>query len=126
MRRANQSLTAFGLAAIALALFGSAWLAKILTEPIGRLSTQLAGIAGSRGVGVPLPLAGSSRELDALTDTFNELMASVAAGPRPRPRPRTPARSARSRLRSTRAIPTPPGTRIASACWRSRSGACSA
>ncbi len=39
MRRANQSLTAFGLAAFALALFGSAWLAKILTEPIGRLST---------------------------------------------------------------------------------------
>ncbi len=26
-----------------------------------------------------MPLAGSSRELDALTDTFNELMASVAA-----------------------------------------------
>ncbi len=79
MRRANQSLTAIGLGAFALALFGSAWLAKILTAPIGRLSTQLASIAASHGVGVPLPLAGSSRELDALTDTFNELMASVAA-----------------------------------------------
>ena len=79
IRRANQSLTAVGLGAIALALFGTIWLAKILTEPIGRLSTQLASIAGSRGVGVLLPLGGSSRELDALTDTFNELLASVAA-----------------------------------------------
>jgi putative nucleotidyltransferase with HDIG domain len=78
MRRANQSLVAIGVGAIALGLLGSAWLAKILAEPIGRLSTSLAAIAASHDVSAKLPLDGSSRELDALADTFNALMASVA------------------------------------------------
>jgi putative nucleotidyltransferase with HDIG domain len=78
MRRANQSLVAIGLGAIALALLGSTWLAKMLAEPIGRLSTSVATIAASRDVSGKLPLGGSSRELDALTETFNALMDSVA------------------------------------------------
>jgi putative nucleotidyltransferase with HDIG domain len=78
MRRANQSLVAIGVGAIALGLLGSAWLAKILAEPIGRLSTSLAAIAASHDVSAKLPLDGSSRELDALAATFNALMASVA------------------------------------------------
>jgi putative nucleotidyltransferase with HDIG domain len=78
LRRANQSLVAIGFGAIALALLGSAWLAKVLTDPIGRLSTSLATLAASHDVGATLPLGGSSRELDALTETFNALMASVA------------------------------------------------
>jgi len=45
MRRANQSLVGIGLGAIALALLGSAWLAKVLTDPIERLSTSLATLA---------------------------------------------------------------------------------
>jgi putative nucleotidyltransferase with HDIG domain len=78
MHRANQSLIAIGFGAIALALLGSAWLAKILAAPIGRLSNSLAAIAASHDVSVTLPLDGSSRELDALAERFNALMASVA------------------------------------------------
>ncbi len=78
MRRANQSLVAIGIGAIALALLGSSWLAKVLTDPIERLSTSLARLSASHDVDAKLPLAGSSRELDALTETFNALMASRA------------------------------------------------
>jgi putative nucleotidyltransferase with HDIG domain len=78
MRRANQSLVGIGVGAIALALLGSAWLAKVLAEPIGRLSSSLAAIAASHNVSARLPLDGSSRELDALAETFNALMGSVA------------------------------------------------
>jgi len=78
MRGANQSLVWIGVGAIALALLGSAWLAKILAEPIRQLSTSLASIAASHDVSAKLPLGGSSRELDALAETFNALMASVA------------------------------------------------
>jgi putative nucleotidyltransferase with HDIG domain len=67
---------AFG--ATLLALVGSTTLAHRITEPIGRLSTSLAKMAASSDV-TPLGLGGSSRELDTLTETFNDLMASVAA-----------------------------------------------
>src|SRR6185436_16413732 len=67
-----------GAFALGLALVGSFALARLLTEPIGKLSTSLAAMATSRNVSTPLPLAGSSREVDALTETFNALMKSVA------------------------------------------------
>jgi putative nucleotidyltransferase with HDIG domain len=73
---ANLGLIAVG--AIALALIGSFSLARLLAEPIGRLSTSLAAMAASHDVAARLPLSGSSREVDALTETFNALMASVA------------------------------------------------
>ena len=50
----------------------------MLSEPIGRLSQSIAAIAASHDVEARLPPTGSSRELDALTDTFNVLMSSVA------------------------------------------------
>ena len=78
MRRAMQNLGLIAVGAIALALIGSFTLARLLAEPIGRLSTSLARMASSHDVASPLPLSGSSREVDALTDTFNALMASVA------------------------------------------------
>jgi putative nucleotidyltransferase with HDIG domain len=53
------------------------WLAHLLATPIGRLSSSLQAMAAGRRLNVRLPLDGSSRELDALTDTFNALMASV-------------------------------------------------
>jgi putative nucleotidyltransferase with HDIG domain len=62
-----------------LALAASFWLARMITEPVGRLSAALIQMAASRDVAARLALTGSSRELDALTDTFNALMASVAA-----------------------------------------------
>ncbi len=78
MREAMTSLAALGAFALGLALVGSFALARLLTEPIGKLSTSLAAMATSRSVSTPLPLAGSSREVDALTETFNALMKSVA------------------------------------------------
>ena len=53
-------------------------LARLLAEPIGRLSSSLAAMAASRDVRSRIPPSRSSRELDALTDTFNALIASVA------------------------------------------------
>jgi putative nucleotidyltransferase with HDIG domain len=61
-----------------LALLGSLWLAHLVTEPIGQLSASLKAMAASHTVDGRLPLTGSSRELDALTETFNALMASVS------------------------------------------------
>jgi putative nucleotidyltransferase with HDIG domain len=78
-RSALRNLFVIAAGAAVLALFASFWLARMLTEPVGRLSTSLALAGKSRDVRVTLPLTGSSRELDTLTGTFNAMMASVAA-----------------------------------------------
>jgi putative nucleotidyltransferase with HDIG domain len=78
MRDATQSLAVTGALAIGLAALASFWLARLLSEPIGALSTSLAAMAASHDVGRRLPMTGSSRELDTLTETFNTLIASVA------------------------------------------------
>jgi putative nucleotidyltransferase with HDIG domain len=74
---AIRALVSIALGAISLALLGSVWLAHQLTRPIGRLSSSLQAMAAARQLNLRLPLDGSSRELDALTETFNALMASV-------------------------------------------------
>ncbi|MGH9142560.1 MAG: HD-GYP domain-containing protein [Vicinamibacterales bacterium] len=78
MRQALWSLGFTAIGAISLALLGSVTLAGLLARPIGELSSSLARMAASHDVSSRLPLTGSSREIDALTATFNELMASVA------------------------------------------------
>ena len=72
----NLALITFG--ATLLAMLGSFHLARQLTRPIGQLSASLEKMAASPSAGGRLAPTGSSRELDALTDTFNALMASVA------------------------------------------------
>ncbi|HEY7292042.1 MAG TPA: HD-GYP domain-containing protein [Vicinamibacterales bacterium] len=72
------SLAVLSVAALALALLGSFALARQFTKPIDRLSTSLASMAATREGARAIPLTGSSREVDALTETFNALMASVA------------------------------------------------
>jgi len=79
LRSATASLATLAAAALVLALVASLALARLLTEPIDRLSTTIADMARSKNVAAPIALSGSSRELDALTTTFNELMAAVAA-----------------------------------------------
>jgi putative nucleotidyltransferase with HDIG domain len=79
MREATRSLVLIALGATLLALLGSMRLARLLSEPIGELSASLEKMAAARGVEGRLPRTGSSVELDALTDTFNAMMASVAA-----------------------------------------------
>ena len=78
-RRRSRNLAFIAVGATLLALLGSVWLARLLTEPIGRLSASLAQDGRVARRRRRLPLTGSSRELDALTDTFNAMMASVAA-----------------------------------------------
>jgi len=75
----SRTLAWIGVGAMAFALLTSLWLANLLAKPIGRLSTSLVAMSLSRQFDVGLPLTGSSQELDALTTTFNDLMASVSA-----------------------------------------------
>jgi putative nucleotidyltransferase with HDIG domain len=79
VRDTTSTLFLIAVGAVGLTLVASIWIAHRLSEPIGRLSSSLCRMATSRQFDVQLPLAGSSRELDTLTDTFNALMASVAA-----------------------------------------------
>ena len=77
-RTAQERLLMIAVGATLLALAASFWLARMITEPIGRLSASLARMAASRDVSARLALTGSSREIDALTETFNALMSSVS------------------------------------------------
>jgi putative nucleotidyltransferase with HDIG domain len=81
--RAGMGDTVSSLAFIAvgaglLALVVSFSLARSLSRPIGHLSAALAHMAETHHVDGRLALTGSSRELDTLTKTFNDLMATVA------------------------------------------------
>jgi len=73
------SLAWIALGAVSLAVLGSVWLARTLTNPINHLSRSMSTMAAADRVGEPLEPSGSSRELDQLTETFNSLMSSVAA-----------------------------------------------
>jgi putative nucleotidyltransferase with HDIG domain len=77
LRDTMRNLALIAVLGIGLAGIGSFWLARLLTEPIGALSTSLARMAATHDVSARLPVTGSSRELDTLTETFNALMASV-------------------------------------------------
>ena len=76
---ALQSLAWVALGAMLLAAIGSVWLARTLTRPIDELSTSISRMIAAGPAHQPLPLSGSSRELDQLTFTFNALMASVVS-----------------------------------------------
>jgi putative nucleotidyltransferase with HDIG domain len=68
---------AFG--AFVLAGLGSLWLAQTLTDPIDRLSGEIAVMTASRDLRRPLPLTGTSRELDSLAEAFNELVQGLTS-----------------------------------------------
>jgi putative nucleotidyltransferase with HDIG domain len=74
-----RALSLIGLCALALAGFASMWLARTLARPIDTLSRSLTALAASRDFDRPVARTGSSVEVDALTDTFNSLMSTVAA-----------------------------------------------
>jgi len=79
LQAVRRDLAFMAAGAMGLALIGSIWLAHLLTGPIGRLSSSLQAMAASPDAESRLPLTGSSREVDTLTDTFNALMSSVSA-----------------------------------------------
>ena len=70
-------MIAFG--AIVLAALGSFWLARMLTEPIDQLVSNIAMMTAARDLRPTLQATGSSRELDALTAAFNQLMRGLTA-----------------------------------------------
>jgi putative nucleotidyltransferase with HDIG domain len=78
LSRLNAVLAGIALGAFGLALVGSVWLAQRLSRPIEQLSGALARMATARDLSTRLPATGSSRELDLLTTTFNQLMNSVS------------------------------------------------
>jgi putative nucleotidyltransferase with HDIG domain len=78
MRGAMQGLLLLAAGAFLLALAASLWIARLLTTPINELSGEIATLAARPDMATRLPLTGSSVELDALTTTFNDLIASVA------------------------------------------------
>ena len=78
-RAALEAISIIACGALALGAVVSFWLARTLAHPIDQLSQQLHRMARLHEFSRQLPRLGSSRELDALTDTFNELMASLVA-----------------------------------------------
>jgi putative nucleotidyltransferase with HDIG domain len=65
-------------AAVLLAGVGSFWLAHTLTRPIDQLSASVTTMTLTRRFDTPVPAPGTSRELDALADTFNDLIRALA------------------------------------------------
>ena len=78
-RSALAGLAWIGAFALALGALGSLWLARALTKPIDTLSASLAEMTAARRFDTPVPATGNSRELDALTATFNNLIRALAA-----------------------------------------------
>ena len=76
---ALRGLAGVGVGAIVLAVLGSVWLARTLTQPIDQLSRSMSAMTTGERAREPLALSGTSRELDQLTNTFNSLLASVAS-----------------------------------------------
>jgi putative nucleotidyltransferase with HDIG domain len=76
---ALRGLAGVGVGAIVLAVLGSVWLARTLTQPIDQLSQSMSAMTTGERAREPLALSGTSRELDQLTNTFNSLLASVAS-----------------------------------------------
>jgi putative nucleotidyltransferase with HDIG domain len=78
-REAALVLLLVGGIAFALALVASWWLARTLAAPIDELRQSLAQMARQRDLERPLPRRGSSRELDDLADTFDDLRHALSA-----------------------------------------------
>ena len=81
--RANrEALDVLWLIAVGSLLLGagaSLWLARSVARPIDALSREMRQMALARDFSRTLPLTGSSRELDALTATFNQLIGTLAS-----------------------------------------------
>jgi putative nucleotidyltransferase with HDIG domain len=76
---ALRGLAWVGFGAIGLAVIGSVWLARTLTQPIDQLSRSLSAMTTGNRARDAVALSGTSRELDQLTTTFNSLLTSVAS-----------------------------------------------
>jgi putative nucleotidyltransferase with HDIG domain len=73
------ALATIALGGVLLAALGSFWLARLVSEPINRVSGEIATMTAAREFDRTLELSGTSRELDSLTTAFNDLMRSLGA-----------------------------------------------
>ena len=78
-RNALQILSIVAIGAVALGALASLWLARALAKPIDQLSQQLRQIAQAHDFSSKVARTGSSQELDAFTDTFNQMVESLQA-----------------------------------------------
>jgi len=78
-REAAVVLLIIGCGALLLAALASFWLARTLASPIDELRMTLAQMAHARDFERELQPSGVSVELDALTETFDQLRAAVSA-----------------------------------------------
>jgi putative nucleotidyltransferase with HDIG domain len=76
-REALRALGTVALGGFVLAGFGSLWLARMLTDPIKRVVSDIATMTTARDFGRTLEPTGTSRELDSLATAFNELMGGL-------------------------------------------------
>jgi len=77
VRATLKTLGLVGAGAMLLGALVSLWLARSLSRPIHDLSKSMSQMAQARTFEARLARTGTSREVDALTDTFNELMRSL-------------------------------------------------
>ena len=78
-RAALFALATVAFGSVLLAALGSFWLARLVSEPINRLSGEIVTMTAAREFDRTLDPSGTSRELDSLTTAFNDLMRSLAA-----------------------------------------------
>jgi putative nucleotidyltransferase with HDIG domain len=76
-QNAFQILGFVTIGAMALGALASLWLARAVARPIDQLSQQLRHIADSQDFSQRIARSGSSLELDAFTDTFNQMVTSL-------------------------------------------------
>ena len=74
---AVRSVLLIALGAFAIAGAASFGMARMLSRPIDTLSRSVAAMTQTRSFQQPVPLAGTSQEIDALTHSFNTMMQSV-------------------------------------------------
>jgi putative nucleotidyltransferase with HDIG domain len=79
MSDAIRSVLLIALGAFALAGAASFAMAQMLSKPIDTLSRSVSAMTRTRSFQEPVPLAGTSQEIDALTQSFNSMMQSVVA-----------------------------------------------
>lgn len=77
LRATLAALASIAIGGILLAAFASLWLGRTLTGPIDKLSRDIATMTASREFGTTLEATGTSREMDALTAAFNDLMGGL-------------------------------------------------
>jgi len=77
LMKASRTIFAMALATFAVAGLASVWLARTLARPIDSLSRSLEQMTRERAFDEPLPKTGFSREIDALTSSFNEMMSAI-------------------------------------------------